>query len=185
MCNNTFYLFQASDLLGAIFVFSCRVGWWRSSDEKFFLFTAMTSLIVSLILFITKLLQYSKNVPHWQFICIGFDALWAFFYLISSNIIIKWIRFNSDRLFRILLLKRELFYCRYACGVLGGGVFFGYLSLICYLVDLVLRLLQMKSNQGQTSTSGGDNPDSSGFGPWTTQEPLPKYWFVYKKKYNF
>eukprot|EP00093_Oithona_nana_P012198 12198.XXX_743327_743739_1 [CDS] Oithona nana genome sequencing. len=118
MCNNTFYLFQASDLLGAIFVFSCRVGWWRSSDEKFFLFTAMTSLIVSLILFITKLLQYSKNVPHWQFICIGFDALWAFFYLISSNIIIKWIR--------------------YACGVLGGGVFFGYLSLICYLVDLVL-----------------------------------------------
>ena len=59
--------------------------------------------------------------------------------------------------------------------MLGGGVFFGYLSLICYLVDLVLRLLQMKSNQGQTSTSGGDNPDSSGSGPWTTQEPLPKY----------
>ena len=106
MCNNTFYLFQASDLLGAIFVFSCRVGWWRSSDEKFFLFTAMTSLIVSLILFITKLLQYSKNVPHWQFICIGFDALWAYFYLISSNIIIKWIRFNSDRLFEFFFFKR-------------------------------------------------------------------------------
>ena len=61
---------------------------------------------------------------------------------------------------------------RWGCGIIGGGVFFGYLSLICYLVDLVLRFLQMK---GKTSTSQGDNPDSSGSGPWTTQEPPPKY----------
>ena len=71
----------------------------------------MASLIVSLILFITKLLQYSKKVDGklWQFICMGFDALWAFFYLISANLIIKWARFVSFlNIIFMSLLKRKL-----------------------------------------------------------------------------
>merc|ERR1711976_63618 len=143
----------ALNLIGAIFVFSCSYHFW-SSDLKFFLFTSMTALIVSLILFVLKALQFSKQITYWSWICMGFDALWAFFYLIASNVIIKWIRV--------------------LCHSLGGGVFFGYLSLICYLCDLFFRFLQMKSNQAQGGS--GDNPDSNGSPQvWTTSEPLPKY----------
>ena len=85
------FFFQVSNLIGAIFVFSCSYHFW-SSDLKFFLFTSMTALIVSLILFVLKALQFSKQVTQWSWICMGFDALWAFFYLIASNVIIKWIR---------------------------------------------------------------------------------------------
>ena len=144
--------FKGSNLLGAIMVFCC-VYHPNNSDMNFFLFTSLSALITGIIQLIVRLTHTHNKIKHWQLIRLGFDTLWAFFYLIASNIIIK--------------------YVRYWCQILGAAVFFGYVSLVCFILDLILCAMWLKSKT-ENGQGSADNPDSGR--PWTTQEPLPKYW---------
>lgn len=122
-----------------------------SGDGKFYEFTAMSGLIVGIIMVIGYLVKIIPESGIISFVQLGFSALWALFNLIAACILIKWIRFYP------------------ACGAV---VFFAFVATAIYLVDTLIILMGIR---GRGLSGGGTTQPDSGQSEWTTQQPLPKY----------
>ena len=138
-----------SNFIGAVIMFSSVVGDY-TDDGKFYEFTAMTGLIIGILLILCHMIKLlPKNNRLLILIMLGYDAMFALFNLIAASIVIKWAKIYGE---------------------LAGSIFFGYVACITYIMDGFLIIIKHRSG-GNIDTS---QPDGNGQA-WTTQTPQPKY----------
>ena len=138
-----------SNFIGAVIMFSSVVGDY-TDDGKFYEFTAMTGLIIGILLILCHMIKLlPKNNRLLILIMLGYDAIFALFNLIAASIVIKWAKIYGE---------------------LAGSIFFGYVACITYIMDAFLIIIKHRSG-GSVDTS---QPDGNGQA-WTTQTPQPKY----------
>ena len=138
-----------SNFIGAVIMFSSAVGDY-TDDGKFYEFTAMTGLIIGILLILCHMIKLlPKNNRLLILIMLGYDAIFALFNLIAASIVIKWAKIYGE---------------------LAGSIFFGYVACITYIMDGFLIIIKHRSG-GSVDTS---QPDGNGQA-WTTQTPQPKY----------
>ena len=138
-----------SNFIGAVIMFSSVVGDY-TDDGKFYEFTAMTGLIIGILLILCHMIKLlPKNNRLLILIMLGYDAIFALFNLIAASIVIKWAKIYGE---------------------LAGSIFFGYVACITYIMDGFLIIIKHR-NGGSVDTS---QPDGNGQA-WTTQTPQPKY----------
>ena len=138
-----------SNFIGAVIMFSSVVGDY-TDDGKFYEFTAMTGLIIGILLILCHMIKLlPKNNRLLILIMLGYDAIFALFNLIAASIVIKWAKIYGE---------------------LAGSIFFGYVACITYIMDGFLIISKHRSG-GSVDNS---QPDGNGQA-WTTQTPQPKY----------
>ena len=138
-----------SNFIGAVIMFSSVVGDY-TDDGKFYEFTAMTGLIIGILLILCHMIKLlPKNNRLLILIMLGYDAIFALFNLIAASIVIKWAKIYGE---------------------LAGSIFFGYVACITYIMDGFLIIIKHRSG-GSVDTSQPDGNEQA----WTTQTPQPKY----------
>jgi len=115
----------------------------------------MTGFIIGVILVVGHISKLTTQISLWPLIELVIDAVWILFYLIAANIVIKYVRSWP------------------ACGAV---VFFGYVALLCYLMDAGIIIMRFMKRNQTPSSSGNESssPDDRGTA-WTTSEPPPRY----------
>ena len=140
-----------SNFIGVVIMFSSVVGDY-TDDGKFYEFTAMTGLIIGLLLILCHMIKLVPNNNRLlNLIMLGYDAIFALFNLIAASIVIKWAKLDC-------------------CKVLYGSIIFGYVACITYIMDGFLIIIKLRSG-GSVNTSQPDGNEQA----WTTQTPQPKY----------
>ena len=108
-----------ANLIGVIVMFSSDTHWYGGSDAKFCEFTAMTGLIIGIILIIGQILKLIPNDNRLvSLILLGYDALFAFFNLIAASIIITYAKYWSE---------------------MGASIFFGYVAFKTFNTFQMIR----------------------------------------------
>lgn len=117
------------------------------SDGKFYEFTTIFGVIVGVFLCLANLAKALPNNKIMQLVMLAYDTIWAFFSLLSSSLIIKYIKYSP------------------AC---GASTFFGYVAMITYILDGFFTFIDLRNG----GSSAASQPDS---GTWSTNVPPPKY----------
>ena len=120
-------------------------------EGKFYEFTAMTGLIVGILLILGHMIKIIPNNGIVWLIILVFDMVFAFFNLIAASIVIKYVRFYKE---------------------IAAVVTFGYIACFTYVIDGFFLLLKIRG--GRVGPVGSSQPDGNEQA-WTTQTPLPKY----------
>ena len=139
-----------ANFIGVIVMFSSDTHWYGGSDANFYEFTAMTGLIIGIILIIGQILKLIPNDNRLVLlILLGYDALFAFFNLIAACVIITYAKHWSE---------------------MGASIFFGYVAFLAFVADGFLKFIKIRNG------GNGNDPQPDGQeGAWTTQSPPPKY----------